>query len=596
MRMYDIYARSLRPKILTNCSDYYRFWSKVCSSSCISVAMIKRMCVVILTVIDTELLTFQKQVPFLFLTPIKRPSRPTSRNSFNSYRSSRPGTPLFTPSSPLAQGFRRPSTPLASGGPIINNYPSSSPSSSPVPAHAQPNPNPIAAGATSPSSSPRFLNAKATEFRPSIVRSMSSSSIARGQSPTPASSELWAHNYIPSPTLSSASLGAGRGSSNLAIAAPLLPEQSYSPSSSNPDLLGSNGHGATGGIGARTSPISIRHGAGSNAGPPPRVAHAFDDEDEDDPFSPFVVKPISPVVQQALLSVGRIPSSDEAQWSDNSSPSNSNSYDVPPPHTTGSHPMLDEYYPGVAYGSNTDPNLRRHMRPGYFGLSDSNPSLHGAAVGAATPLNANDAASDVAFAEQDMTPFEVLSSVFGSSVAPTLLQEALDNSGYDFDGAMAWLVDQALPPPPPGLLQHNTTMMQRGGVMVVGRDSQYAQARLGNNPNGRNNGRYGHQQQKNNTGNRVCRYFLQGECRRADCRFRQVSRAPYIHRMHMIRGKPTCCLYNVLSASPYHLLAPFFLAMTSIGRCVGSGFVDNVPRAKTVSFYTIFLNTSTCRA
>jgi hypothetical protein len=494
----------------------------VCSSSCISVVMIKQTCVVILTICDIKLLTIRKQVPFLFLTPIKRPSRPTSRSSFNSYRSSRPGTPLFTPSSPLAQGFRRPSTPLASGGPVISNYPSSSPSSSPVPTNAQPNLTPIGAGATSPSSSPRFLNAKATEFRPSIVRSMSSSSIVRGQSPTPASSEMWAHNYIPSPTLSSASLGAGRGSSNLAIAAPLLPEQSYTPSSSNPDLLGNNDHGAVGGIGAHTSPILIRHGADTDVGPPPRVAHAFNDDD-DDPFSPFVVKPISPVAQQALLAVGRIPSSDEAQWSDNSSPSNSNSYDVPPPHTAGSHPMLDEYYPGSAYGGNTDLSLRRHMRPGYFGRSDSNSSLHGAGVGAVpASLNTNDAASDVAFAEQDMTPFEVLSSVFGSSVSPTLLQDALDNSGYDFDSAMAWLVDQALPPPPPGLLQHNTTMMQRGGVMVVGRDSQYAQARLGNNPNGRNNGRFGHQQQKNNTGNRVCRYFLQGECRRADCRFRQV--------------------------------------------------------------------------
>ena len=335
---------------------------------------------------------------------------------------------------------------------------------------------------------------------------------------------MWAHNYLPSPTLSAASLGAGRGSSNLAIAAPLIPEQSYTPSSS-PGLVGDNDHGAIGSNGTRTPPVLIQHGADTNVGPPPRIAHAFDGDD-DDPFSPFVIKPISPVAHQTLLAVGRIPATDEAQWSDNSSPSNSNSYDVPQSHMTGSHPMLDAYY-GDAYGGNTDPNLRRHVRPGYFGRSDSNSSLHGAGAGVAPgPLNANDAASDVAFAEQDMTPFEVLSSVFGSSVSPGLLQEALDNSGYDFDGAMAWLVDQALPPPPPGLLQHNTTMMQRGGVMVVGRDSQYAQARLGNNPNGRNSGRYGHQQ-KNNTGNRVCRYFLQGECRRADCRFRRVFSASF---------------------------------------------------------------------
>jgi hypothetical protein len=246
---------------------------------------------------------------------------------------------------------------------------------------------------------------------------------------------------------------------------------------------------------------------------------------------------------------------------------------------------------GTAYGGNTDPSLRRHMRPGFFGRSDSNSSLHGAGAGVAPgPLNANDAASDVAFAEQDMTPFEVLSSVFGSSVSPGLLQEALDNSGYDFDGAMAWLVDQALPPPPPGLLQHNTTMMQRGGVMVVGRDSQYAQARLGNNPNGRNSGRYGHQQ-KNNTGNRVCRYFLQGECRRADCRFRRVFSASF--------HSGSCCMYHclvIIYLMTYHLLESLFVVMILTGRCADFGCAANVLRAKIASSYIIFLSTSTFRA
>jgi hypothetical protein len=78
------------------------------------------------------------------------------------------------------------------------------------------------------------------------------------------------------------------------------------PRSSNPGLVGNDDHGAIGSVGARTPPILIRHGADTNVGPPPRVAHAFDDDD-DDPFSPFVVKPISPVAQQAFLSVGRIP-------------------------------------------------------------------------------------------------------------------------------------------------------------------------------------------------------------------------------------------------------------------------------------------------
>lgn len=458
----------------------------------------------------------------MFLTPIKRPSRPTSRNSFHSYRSSRPGTPVFGPSSPLAQTFRRPSTPLANPGTIGSGYPSSSPSSSPVPVHAQP--VVIGAVSASPSSSPRFLNAKATEFRPNMVRSMSSSSIARGHSPSPASSDLWAHSYVPSPTLSAASLGAGRGSSNLAIAAPLLPEQTYTPSPTSSEPLGEDGLRPLGNMGTRTPPVLIRHSTDPSVSSG-RVAHSsFDDvDDDDDPFSPFVVKPISPTAHQALLSVGRIAPSDETQWSDNSSPPNSNPYDpAPPPHMMGSQQLMGgEYYPENGAYSGSNPNLQRYVRPGYFTRSDSNSSLPGVQIGAS---NMGDAISDVVFAEQDMTPFEVLSSVFGSSVSPTLLQEALENSGFDFDGAMAWLVDQALPPPPPGLLQHNMPSMQRG-VMVVGRDSQYAPGRLGNNPNGRNAGRFGgHQQQKSHAGNRVCRYFLQGECRRADCRFRCVPK------------------------------------------------------------------------
>ncbi|KAF8306770.1 hypothetical protein DL93DRAFT_2120092 [Clavulina sp. PMI_390] len=451
-------------------------------------------------------------VPFLFLTPIKRPSRPTSRNSFHSYRGSRPGTPVFAPSSPLAQTFRRPSTPLANPGTIGAGYPSSSPSSSPVPAHATAQP-PIGSN-TSPSSSPRFLNAKATEFRPNLARSLSSSSIARTHSPSPGAPELWAHNHIPSPTLSSASLGVGRGSSNLAIAAPLLPDRSYSPSQALSDM-GDDGPLELGAIGTRTPPILIRHGPDGGI-PNGRVARPFDDEDDEDPFSPFVIKKLAPTVQDAYTSVGRMQPADEGQWSDQSSPpSNSNAYDVSlPPHMARSYSNMSD---GEYFSDAGNPNLQRHMRPSFFARTDSNTSLPGVSMGNA-PMNMSDAAADVVFAEQDMTPFEVLSSVFGSSVSPTLLEEALQNSGYDFDSAMAWLVDQALPPPPPGLLQHSMpSVQQRGGVMAVGRENTYSAGRLGNNPNGRNNGRFG--AAPKNVGNRVCRYFLQGECRRSDCRF-----------------------------------------------------------------------------
>ncbi|KAG2097946.1 uncharacterized protein F5147DRAFT_363789 [Suillus discolor] len=47
-----------------------------------------------------------------------------------------------------------------------------------------------------------------------------------------------------------------------------------------------------------------------------------------------------------------------------------------------------------------------------------------------------------------MTPLDVLSSVFGSTLAPSALEDALSQNGYDFNGAMAWLFDRALPSPP----------------------------------------------------------------------------------------------------------------------------------------------------
>lgn len=508
----------------------------------------------------------------MFLTPVKRPSRPTSRASY--HRSSRPATPVFAPSSPLAQGFRRPSTPLTGSVSFTGAPTSSSPSSSPVPASAVPN------GLGSPSSSPRFLNAKATEFRPNMVRSLSSSSIARGASPSPSAADLWAHNYAPSPTLSNASLGVGRGSSNLAIAAPLLPDHSYTPSGSTIDLLDDGGSGGT-----RTPPILIRHNGNDGAHTQQRQStmQAFvdDEEDEDDdPFSPFVVKPRLTPLPPLLRSVssrthmgpthaqptpfGPIPpprranSSIGDEWSDHSSPSNS--FDAPPPLPSGLGVGMDDYYQGLpSPGSSSNLNLQRHMRPGYFQRSDSNSSLSAHAAPYTPPAHQNGSqqhlphqhqrerepsggelmVSDVVFAEQDMTPFEVLSSVFGSSVSPSLLQEALEQSGYDFDGAMAWLVDQALPPPPPGLLQHSGMgglLGANGNVIVVGGRGETQMARLGNNPNGRN--RFIGQPQhsgmvgvggssshsggggKAHVGNRVCRYFLQGECRRADCRFR----------------------------------------------------------------------------
>lgn len=124
-----------------------------------------------------------------------------------------------------------------------------------------------------------------------------------------------------------------------------------------------------------------------------------------------------------------------------------------------------------------------------------------------------------------MTPFEVLSSVFGSTLAPSELEEALSANGYDFERAMAWLVDRGLPstqaPAPQVRMQPmggRVTLVSgvRGGPPGRGgfqNGTKYPNS--SNNGTGRGRPAPG--------GNRVCRYFLAGECLRADCRFRYDS-------------------------------------------------------------------------
>src|SRR5277367_5134484 len=88
-------------------------------------------------------------VPFLFLTPTRRPlSRPSSRASSHSGRlglPNRPDTPNSAPTSPLAMVFRRPHTPGTSplGSLSSNSYMSAkggneSTQSSPVLPHSSP--------------------------------------------------------------------------------------------------------------------------------------------------------------------------------------------------------------------------------------------------------------------------------------------------------------------------------------------------------------------------------------------------------------------------------------------------------------------------
>ncbi|EMD39041.1 hypothetical protein CERSUDRAFT_81811 [Gelatoporia subvermispora B] len=356
-------------------------------------------------------------VPFLFLTPTRRPiSRPSSRASNTSRTlTNRPDTPQSAPSSPLAMIFRRPHTPITS--PLgaqaqANSYMSArseSPNLSPIigPQHY------ATSLPASPISSPRLLNAKASEFKP-IPRPLSAASsnpgslaALRDQTPSP---DLWSTQNRPT--------------SKLAIAAPLTPDSALLPRAVTPSS-------------------SLR----SSLRP--------DEQDEDDdPFDPFrassIPRSFHPVTSNDL----------EAPWSN-----------------SGEQPAQD-------------------------GDPDMDPEA-------------------AAMLTDGMTPLDVLSSVFGATLAPSELEEALANNGYDFDRAMTWLVDRQMNNPLPNAHQPRMQSMGRGVTMVSREGGMVRGGRAGFNNMagpGRNGPRYvnGRPLPGNN---RVCRYFLAGECLRADCRF-----------------------------------------------------------------------------
>lgn len=381
-------------------------------------------------------------VPFLFLTPTRRPiSRPSSRASTHSARliPNRPDTPNSAPSSPLAMIFRRPHTPLTSP---LGTYPqpssyisarSESSGVSPIITHAQ-----FAVSLpSSPLSSPRLLNAKASEFKP-IPRPLSAASsnpgsfaALRGETPSP---DLWAPPSRPT--------------SKLAIAAPLTADSYLLPRSGTPNS-------------------SLR----SSMRPD-------DDDDDDDPFDPFAARSLPRSFNPSA--------SDDLLWGNSPISSSSLSADDSPfPQVFGSmsHNGHRQEAPATAQGQD----------------DDMDPEV-------------------AAMLTDGMTPFDVLSSVFGATLAPSELEEALAANGYDFDRAMTWLVDKSMTSHPSPSQPRVQSVGNR--VMVVQRDGNGVRGGRAsfNGPQGRN-GRVANGRPAQG-GNRVCRYFLAGECLRADCRFR----------------------------------------------------------------------------
>ena len=127
-----------------------------------------------------------------------------------------------------------------------------------------------------------------------------------------------------------------------------------------------------------------------------------------------------------------------------------------------------------------------------------------------------------------MTPFDVLASVFGASLAPSELEDALAANGYDFERSMAWLVERAAPQHGHSP-QHPRSQNLGGRIPLISRDGPVASgyARGGRSGFGAPSaGTKGPTKFVNGrpvqSGTRVCRYFLAGECLRADCRFRWV--------------------------------------------------------------------------
>lgn len=367
-----------------------------------------------------------------------------------------------------------------------------SPNSSPTLAHVSAVSYLATSLPASPLSSPRLLNAKASEFRPtprplSAASSNpgSSTSLAGRRAETP-SPDLWAHGS-----------GALRGASKLAIASPLIPDNTLLPPGTPP-----RAH-------TPTSPL--------------RISSRVDDDDED-PFDPFA----QPKEKTAPLSFHslRAPANPADFETGLSNSSNSNSSLSEESALWGGYPhpqaSYQDYY--AEYDPNVDPS---GYGPAAYYPDQAQMDI---SAGQGIVIESEYDPETAAALTDGMTPFDVLSSVFGATLAPSELEEALAVNGYDFERAMQWLVDRARPaqgPSPPNRGGQQQGFTYGGGVQVVPRaqgtmirggragfaGGQAVTARGGRFNNGR----------PMQGGNRVCRYFLAGECMRADCRFRCVN-------------------------------------------------------------------------
>ncbi|KAI6100659.1 hypothetical protein EDD16DRAFT_1654684 [Pisolithus croceorrhizus] len=182
-----------------------------------------------------------------------------------------------------------------------------------------------------------------------------------------------------------------------------------------------------------------------------------EDDDEDDPFDPFASK-AGPRSFHPIT----ITDFDHDQWSD-TAPSNSSL----------SPESAQQGYYQLGYGQDMP-----------YGNELEDPDA-------------------IAYLTDGMTPLDVR-SVFGSTLAPSELEEALSQNGYDFEKAMAWLVDLQH-------VGHRVAVVTRDAPVAI---SWWARLPVPARATGRATMPVGHRLPTTE-----CRYYLAGECLRADCRF-----------------------------------------------------------------------------
>lgn len=198
--------------------------------------------------------------------------------------------------------------------------------------------------------------------------------------------------------------------------------------------------------------------------------------------------------------------------------------------------------------------------------SDSSRS-HGSR-GSGESSTALDAAEEGLDLGAGMTPLDVLCSVF-TTVPRTDLEDALHRSGYDFEGAMAILVSQHTVPrsgsSTPQRVSSPRPLLGVGGrgpmpINHGGPRDEYFQQGGRSFSGGNMSPGFGGTRSPGGPGTRICRYYLAGECRRSDCRFRCVPRM----------GQASA---NRISA------------MTSTEHCAVSGYEDIARKGRTASGY-----------